>query len=69
MNMNLDSLRIIKSTKVYLCYQLHAKKIMGRSVGKKFLSSVFIFLTGKEKVNQELKCPPINQLKREKMKY
>ena len=34
------------------------------SVGK--ILFIFYFLTGEKKVNPELKCPSINQLKREK---
>ena len=44
-----------------------------RSVGKIFYSYLFFvlsyfFLTGEKKVNSELKCPSINQLKKQKTK-
>ena len=44
------------------------------SVGRQNFLLLFIylfiyFLTGEKKVNPELNCPSINQLKREKTKY
>ena len=49
------------------------KKKKGQSVGKTFYSYLFIYLfiylTTEEKVNLELRCPLINQLKRDKTKY
>ena len=49
------------------------KKKMGQFVGKTFYSYLFIYLfislTTEEKVNLELSCPLINQLKRDKTKY
>ena len=49
--------------KIYLCYQLHAKKIIGRSVGRSAKLFIFIlFSTGEKKVNPELKCPSMNHL-------
>ena len=48
------------------------QKIMNRLVIKTFYFHfifLFIFLTEEKTVNPELKCPSINQLKREKTKY
>ena len=40
------------------------KKGMGGLVGKTFY---YYFLTGEKKVNPQLRCPSINQLKRNKL--
>ena len=54
---------------MYLCYQLHAKKIMVWSLSKTFCLYLFFYLNGEKKISPELKCLLIEQLKKGTTKY
>ena len=54
---------------MYLCYQLHAKKITVWLLSKTFCLYLFSYLNGEKKISPELKCLLIDQLKKGTTKW